>query len=77
MNKAYLEKMKNLSALEHGLEKEIKEQLESWTGLIAVPPDLALLSQDELNQVVKEMIQSQIRIYEKKEFREYFGCQLR
>ena len=68
MNRAYREKMKNLPALEHGLETEIKEQLESWSGLMAVPPDLASLSQNELNQVVKEMIQSQIRYMRKKNF---------
>jgi hypothetical protein len=51
MNKAYQEKMKNLSTLEQGLEKEIKEQLESWTGLIAVPPDLASLSQNPKSDI--------------------------
>jgi hypothetical protein len=73
MNRAYQEKMKNLSTLEQGLEKEIKEQLESWTGLIAVPPDLASLSQNELNHVVKEMIQSQIRYMRKKNFGNILG----
>ncbi len=73
MNIAYQNKMKNLPALEHGLETAINEQLESWSGLVAVPPDLASLSQDELNQVVTEMIQSQIRYMRKKDFGNILG----
>lgn len=73
MNKAYLEKMKDLPALEYGLETEIQEQLESWSGLITIPPDLESLSQNELNQVVKEMIQSEIRYMRRKNFGNILG----
>ncbi len=72
-NKTFQEKMKNLPALEHGMGTEIKEQIESWCGLIAIPPDLASLSQTQLNQVVKEMIQSQIKYLRKKNYGNILG----
>ncbi len=73
MNKGYENRMQNLPALEHGLEAVVKKQLKDWSGLIAVSPDLASLSPEDLIKKIREMIQSQITYMRKKDFGNILG----
>ncbi|GAJ13322.1 unnamed protein product, partial [marine sediment metagenome] len=61
MNEAYQNRMNDLPALENELGTSIERQLRSWTGLVAIPPDLTALSAGELTAAVQEMVQAQIR----------------
>lgn len=61
MNESYRERMKDPSALEHGLGEDIERQLGSWTGLVTLPPYLEGLSKEEFSNAVQEMVQSQIQ----------------
>lgn len=60
MNAAYRERLKDLPALEHELGTAIERQLRSWTGLVALTPDLESFSAGERTAAIREMVQSQI-----------------
>jgi len=75
MNEDYQYRMQNPSSLEHGLADEIKKQLESWSGLVPVEPDLENLTRKELVKKVQEMIKSQIKYMRKKDFGNILGIE--
>jgi hypothetical protein len=75
MNKSYENRMKNLSRIEYEFGDEIKKQLENWSGLVTVKPNLENLTRKELIEKVQEMIKSQIKYMRKKDFGNILGIE--